>query len=982
VWTHADGTVVSNSFIPTPTNNLTFHFINQTRAADGTTRQFGRDGSGNLTNYVDALTNVWRYQYGAGGLLTNAINPTGGVTRFTYTPSRDLTNRLDAATNFTRWSRDVFHRVVVVSNADGSRTFFQFDANDNLTNILTPRTNAYGFGYDANNRIETSVDPLGRAFTNRWDHMDRLADQYDAQGNPVHVDFDPLGRVRRVRDPNQIEISVSYDKALRVASWTNEIGVAWRIEYDAEGVPKMVIDPIGRTNVTHTDTMGRPTNIVYAMTNDLGFRYDGLGRVTQLKDELGLRNHRHHDAAGNLTNNLLADGFLGSRYEFDSLHRPTNAVDPRGNAHASRWDSMGRRISDTDPLGRVTVYEYDRQNRISRIVFPGGLGSQTNTYDAEGNPVRGLFSDGTDLQFGWDAAGRLASANGLALAYSPIDRITNCNGLAMTYDAGGRMTSLTFAPGRTLTYAYDPRGLVTNIGDWAVGNVRFGYDTVGRLVSIERPNGITTTNQYDAMNRLVFIQDGSLAAGVLTRDAAGRILSNNFTRPLQAPLFGLSLTNSYDAANQIAGAQYDALGRVTNDGSRVYRWDLAGRLSQLVQGTQTNVYTYDALRQRLTRTAGGMSRSYVWNYAFPAPVLSVERESGNDLRYFIHLPDGSLVYSVETNNARRFYHYDETGSTLFLTDDSGNIVRAYDYDAFGRPLAASGTVENAFTWQGRNGVMQEGTNALYYQRARYYEAERGRWLSPDLVRARGPRGLNTYQYGWNNPLNFVDRTGRDPEPVDDFAREKKSIAELRERMEAAADPADRKRFAELLKDQMRALEEATSQRPLAAVTPEQLAEQARRVSELHARMVSARDPRERRLQTVIFQEQAALLATYVRIYEPASPSKASRREALLREKEHLDDMIRDASGDARGHAADARARATATDFVQAIFDFGSSYANRQARHESKARDYRQDVDHLTRQRAHVEAALGQLETTGNPSVLQYTETSEPEGATP
>ncbi|MBR4249271.1 MAG: RHS repeat-associated core domain-containing protein [Verrucomicrobia bacterium] len=61
---------------------------------------------------------------------------------------------------------------------------------------------------------------------------------------------------------------------------------------------------------------------------------------------------------------------------------------------------------------------------------------------------------------------------------------------------------------------------------------------------------------------------------------------------------------------------------------------------------------------------------------------------------------------------------------------------------------------NRFLFQGRE---YDYDTALYYFRARWYEPETGRWLSPDPIGISG--GLNLYTFCGNDPVNFVDPTG-------------------------------------------------------------------------------------------------------------------------------------------------------------------------------------------------------------------------------
>jgi len=124
------------------------------------------------------------------------------------------------------------------------------------------------------------------------------------------------------------------------------------------------------------------------------------------------------------------------------------------------------------------------------------------------------------------------------------------------------------------------------------------------------------------------------------------------------------------------------------------------------------------------------------------------------------------------------------------TDDSGNAVWYYDYDAFGNERAITGQDAsldaNPFRYCGEYFDKETGT---VYLRARYYDPVVGRMLSEDEVRARrmdvfdpyknyqdvqlnggvlqsqgqfiidDPLSLNLYTYAYNNPIKFKDPSG-------------------------------------------------------------------------------------------------------------------------------------------------------------------------------------------------------------------------------
>lgn len=85
---------------------------------------------------------------------------------------------------------------------------------------------------------------------------------------------------------------------------------------------------------------------------------------------------------------------------------------------------------------------------------------------------------------------------------------------------------------------------------------------------------------------------------------------------------------------------------------------------------------------------------------------------------------------------------DHLGSTLAITDSSGNVVQSYAYDVYGSPYVLSGTGyvavkdftgnlhgnERFFT-----GREYDNETGLYYLRARYYDANTGRFISRDPI---------------------------------------------------------------------------------------------------------------------------------------------------------------------------------------------------------------------------------------------------------
>jgi RHS repeat-associated protein len=110
------------------------------------------------------------------------------------------------------------------------------------------------------------------------------------------------------------------------------------------------------------------------------------------------------------------------------------------------------------------------------------------------------------------------------------------------------------------------------------------------------------------------------------------------------------------------------------------------------------------------------------------------------------------------SSATHYYLSDGLGSTMALTDKDGDVVNTYDYDVFGAVRGMTGAQPNDFTFAGEQ---VDGSSDLYYLRARYYDAEVGRFISKD-PKAVFP-GWNQHPCGYAgaNPLTYADPRGMD-----------------------------------------------------------------------------------------------------------------------------------------------------------------------------------------------------------------------------
>ena len=174
------------------------------------------------------------------------------------------------------------------------------------------------------------------------------------------------------------------------------------------------------------------------------------------------------------------------------------------------------------------------------------------------------------------------------------------------------------------------------------------------------------------------------------------------------------------------------------------------------QVTSTVTYAYDADGNRIQTNADGQVTQYVVDSNDSLSQVVAELNQDNQVKV-AYLYGDDLVSQYRENKVN-YYHYDGLGSTRVLTDNSGASTDSYDYEAFGELLAQSGNTENNYLYTGEQIDPNTGN---YYLRARYYNPEKGRFLSMDNFDglAQNPITLHKYLYGNADPVNKVDPSG-------------------------------------------------------------------------------------------------------------------------------------------------------------------------------------------------------------------------------
>ncbi|MEO8572549.1 MAG: RHS repeat-associated core domain-containing protein [Pyrinomonadaceae bacterium] len=102
----------------------------------------------------------------------------------------------------------------------------------------------------------------------------------------------------------------------------------------------------------------------------------------------------------------------------------------------------------------------------------------------------------------------------------------------------------------------------------------------------------------------------------------------------------------------------------------------------------------------------------------------------------------------------KYFLQDHLGSTVAMTNSSGAATEQTSYDSFGNRTASLST---RYQYTGRE---YDAFSGFHYYRARWYDANLGRFVSEDPI-GFGGGDVNLYGYVWNSPLHFSDPMGLD-----------------------------------------------------------------------------------------------------------------------------------------------------------------------------------------------------------------------------
>jgi YD repeat-containing protein len=388
-------------------------------------------------------------------------------------------------------------------------TSYTYDEDYKVDGVILPTGATEEFDYDDSGRVVREVAATGVETTTSYGPYDVVETKREGGVLTTDNDVDPDGNIVGNIDGEQY----SYTPSGQLDQVHYADGQWVDVEYSDSGLPTNIFLHPGDGStprevvVTHYPGSGRLWTVTSprsaGTTGTKQLVYDGEGRIVEHVDERGMRQVVGYDE-------------FGRRVSYrGKLQSGSPTTSP---AVLMSYDSGGRLLTMENREGEVLHYSYDVSGNVSAMQGPGV--DQRFEHDALGRRVVAEVVGVHAIERSYDEAGLSSEHSWSATLVGVPDQT-----LEFTRDPAGRIVR---SVGERLDVAteYDAdRDIVASVhvesvqNSSALGTYALEHDGQGRLRRIDRPNSTSTSWAYDPRGRVSQILT-SYVGGTDTTDTA------------------------------------------------------------------------------------------------------------------------------------------------------------------------------------------------------------------------------------------------------------------------------------------------------------------------------------------------------------------------------------------------------------------------------------------------------------------------------
>ena len=709
-------------------HHLATPLITETRFPDGSVWQSRYDDKGNLITEIDPLGHKTQYLNSDYGLPHTIIDANFKSKYLWWNAYAQVERFDDCSGKSTRYRYDDRQHLIAVTDALSQTTSLERKPDGEVLRINHPDGTAETFTYNTLGQVLSHTDSKGQ--TTRLQRTSRglPSSRQDAKGEWIRYEYDKALRLTALVNENSAAYCFAYDASDRLSEEVRVDNLTRRFSYDAGG-HLLRLDEIGygetgerpeRSTLFERDAIGRLTAKVNRDARQ-DFAYDDADRLLSI--------HRQPTVAGKRLG--ITDETLG--YSYDLLGRLTQELSPSG-ALDYEYDPLSNLTTLTLPDGRKVNHLYYGSGHLHQLNLDGQVISDMERDDLH----REVYRTQGKLTscFGYDAMGRKAWQFASTL---PADKLSQVHNTGVNTSL---LVEHAYNPIHR-RYQYDPAGELVRTLDKLRGEIKYEYEANGQLRSRDTGSLVGSEEfRYDAAaNRL------DLNAQQFAKVKDNRIKQWRDQEYRYDPWGNLIEKRSghsklqsfsYDCENRLVRAETVVDGKLESQGE--YRYDSLGRRvakqAEINGELEQKRFLWQGLRM-LREETPGQNTLYLYEPGSYAPLARVDQVEG----------EGRKVY---------YFHTDQIGTPLELTDSEGEIVWQATYRSWGAvEQLAVNELEQSLRFQGQ---YFDSESNLNYNTFRYYDPEIGRFITQDPIGLEG--GSNLYQYapepnGWVDPLGLT-----------------------------------------------------------------------------------------------------------------------------------------------------------------------------------------------------------------------------------
>lgn len=548
--------------------------------------------------------------------------------------------------------------VASITNGEGKTTYFGYDKLNRVDSITRPTNSAASITYTATRRTLTRGAYSETADYDGFGRPTKITKGGGGDTSVVTIRYNALGQ----------KVFESYPSL----SASSAVGITY--SYDALGRIKSTAFSWGG-NITYTY---KPDNVVTVndqRENETTYTYRSFGdpdtkELMKIESPESIKTTITRNNLGQL--DTVTQGSKTRRYGYDLKHYLTSIDNPETNITIYGRDNIGNMKTRKVGSSGTTIFTYDGLHRLKTINYPGATTPDvTYTYYKTSN-LKTVSSSAATRTYTYDGNDNLQT-----------EQLTiGAQNYSLTYGIStlDHVDSVTYPSGRTVNYYTNPKGRQTQVSPF-ITNI--AYYPNGQPQSMQYANGILT--QLDQNNR-------QWLSGISSPINGGAIdltysYDNNGNVKIITDNVNTSYTRemSYDNVDRLETAS-----GIWGAGTISYVAGGSNIKTMNVGGRSIN-YVYDATKNRLASTNGGVNKSFSYDLygnisgdsvnAFifdDASNLKKVSRSGSDIADFQYDGNQSMVSKTEGGQTVHLF-YNQRGDLMGEYTPTGQMLKENAY---------------------------------------------------------------------------------------------------------------------------------------------------------------------------------------------------------------------------------------------------------------------------------------------------------------